>query len=189
MDIFRSSDTQKPTTETYRQWVKHFSSNNPDSQAQVPLAWSNFFLAQLLNPMNFAWAKNFLCSLALQSIQSGQSLQFSLPPKCLYTDPPVCSSRLSQQRDWAAKAKDIIFEGQSGEDIASSSAAPFIPAHTVQSPPDKEPVLPVKESSPNTPLEKMIERVSTSAGPWSKALLKQADQIKRSQKDGVIVNV
>jgi len=45
--------TQTPA-DLYNLWAKYLPPGKTDSQVNVPLAWSHFFMAQLLNPMSFA---------------------------------------------------------------------------------------------------------------------------------------
>nr|TKW33816.1 hypothetical protein SEVIR_2G264400v2 [Setaria viridis] len=104
---------QDPVFLQMERWAKHFSSGNPDSQVQVPLAWSHFFMAQLMNPMSFVWAKSFLSSPAMQFLQSEPALQLSLPNKCPNDRPLVCPSKDSSNQGKGLKAKDIMFEGES----------------------------------------------------------------------------
>nr|TKW34816.1 hypothetical protein SEVIR_2G330700v2 [Setaria viridis] len=70
----------------------HFSPGMTHQQVDIPLLWSDFFTVQLMNPLSFIWAKNFLTSSALQYLQSGEgSVTFSLPDKCPFSKPPDCS--------------------------------------------------------------------------------------------------
>nr|TKW29198.1 hypothetical protein SEVIR_3G380300v2 [Setaria viridis] len=49
----------------------------------IPLLWYDFFTAQLLNPLSFVWAKNFLTSSAMQFFQTeSKAVSFGLPNKC-----------------------------------------------------------------------------------------------------------
>lgn len=110
-------------------------------------------------------------------IQSEQALQFNLPPKSPFSLPPVC---ISDQM--GAKDKSVVFEGKLPENIASPSAAPFISPTSGANYTDKSSPVPEKDSSPSIPMEKMIQKVSSSAGPWSKALLQKVEEVKKSQK-------
>nr|TKW37951.1 hypothetical protein SEVIR_1G083000v2 [Setaria viridis] len=174
MQSVKQSQAFQPSADIYNQWAQYFSSENTDSQVKVPLAWSHFFMAQLLNPMSFVWAKSFLSSPAMQFIQSEPALQLSLPNKCPNDKPLDCPSTDSSNQGKGLKAKDIMFEGNLYGDIASSSATPFIPEGLEQTIVDHDSIGLEITNSPSTPLEKFIQKVSSTSGPWSKALLKKA---------------
>ncbi|TKV99501.1 hypothetical protein SEVIR_8G048424v4 [Setaria viridis] len=137
--------------------------------------------------MNFVWAKNFTSSSAMQYLQSDPSMQISLPPICPLTATPGCSTIHDTQQPTNRRDKAIVFEGEDSENIASSSVSPFMPAklsnYSEESMMNHIPM--VTETSPTTPLEKMIETVSYTKGPWSKSLLEHADQINNNQKEGM----
>jgi hypothetical protein len=73
-------------TEGVRLWARCVAPCGNDERIQVPLGWENFFIASLLNPSYFYWAKTFLSSEAWDIItkdsQGDSSVSFSLPPKC-----------------------------------------------------------------------------------------------------------
>nr|TKW20953.1 hypothetical protein SEVIR_4G194400v2 [Setaria viridis] len=174
MQSVKQSQAIQTSAEIYNHWAKYFSSGTIDSQVQVPLAWSHFFMAQLLNPMSFVWAKNFLSSPAMTFLHSEPAVKVSLPNKCPNDKPLDCPSKDSSNQGKGLKSKGIVFEGNLHGDIASSSATPFIPDGLEQNTVDHDPISSEITNSPSTPLEKIIQKVSSTSGPWSKALLKKA---------------
>lgn len=77
MYALRQSFPISPTTEVFRQWFAHFTSEMDTQKVEVPFPWAHFFTAQLLNPLNFLWAKNFLSSSALQFLPTDFELQLA----------------------------------------------------------------------------------------------------------------
>nr|TKW30157.1 hypothetical protein SEVIR_2G016600v2 [Setaria viridis] len=165
--------TQTPA-DLYNLWAKYLPPGKTDSQVNVPLSWSHFFMAQLLNPMSFAWAKSFLSSPAMSFLYSEPALKVSLPNVCPNEMSPDCPSKDSSNQNMGFKSKGIIFEGNLHSDIASSSTIPFAPDVLEQNSPDHDVFSHEPTKSPSTPLEKIIQKVSATSGPWSKALLKKA---------------
>nr|TKW08979.1 hypothetical protein SEVIR_6G061100v2 [Setaria viridis] len=89
---FLMNNMHQPSAEVFRQWAKFFSPGLAAQQVEILLPSTAFFTNQLLNPLNFMWAKNFLSSPAMQFIQTGSHLQFSLPEKCPLPTTPICSA-------------------------------------------------------------------------------------------------
>nr|TKW40005.1 hypothetical protein SEVIR_1G217300v2 [Setaria viridis] len=110
----KNSVTSQPTIEAYRYWAKHFSSGDMETQVQFPLSWANFFVAQLLNPMNYTW------------------LKISYPRQL-----------------WILYSQSKLFSLTCHLNLLS-------------------------------PCPQF--KVSSSAGPWSKALLQKVEEVKKSQK-------
>jgi hypothetical protein len=76
---------KKRSAKGVRLWTRHFAPVGGFASVQVPLLWEDFFIASLLNPSRFDWAKNFLSSEAWNVILNdckGDSSPFSLPQKC-----------------------------------------------------------------------------------------------------------
>jgi hypothetical protein len=76
---------KKRSTEGIRQWARHFAPIDSSSSIQVSFVWEDFFIASLLNPLRFDWAKNFLSLEAWSVIlndSEGDTSPFSLPQKC-----------------------------------------------------------------------------------------------------------
>jgi hypothetical protein len=76
---------KKRSAEGIRLWARHFAPCGNEDCIQVPLGWENFFIASLLNPSCFDWAKNFLSSEAwdviIKDSQGDFSVPFSIPTK------------------------------------------------------------------------------------------------------------
>jgi hypothetical protein len=73
---------KKRSAKGVRLWTRHFAPVGGFASVQVPLLWEDFFIASLLNPSRFDWAKNFLSSEAWNVILNdckGDSFPFSLP--------------------------------------------------------------------------------------------------------------
>jgi hypothetical protein len=78
--------SKKRSTEGVRLWAKYFAPCGNEDCTQVPLGWENFFIASLLNPSCFYWAKNFLSSEAwniiLKDNQGDSYVPSFVPNKC-----------------------------------------------------------------------------------------------------------
>jgi hypothetical protein len=74
------------SAEGYRLWAKFFDSPGSSTFSPVPLPWKEFFIASLLNPSCFDWAKSFLSSDAWRIILSTNEQEFAnsfvVPTKC-----------------------------------------------------------------------------------------------------------
>nr|TKW29201.1 hypothetical protein SEVIR_3G380600v2 [Setaria viridis] len=170
----KQSQVTQASADFYNHWAKYLPPGKTDSQVHVPLAWSHFFMAQLLNPMSFVWAKNFLSSPAMSFLHSEPAIKVSLPNKCPNEMSSGCPSKDSSNQGKGLKSKGIVFEGNLHSDIASSSATPFVPDALEQNSSDHDTFSSELSKSPSTPLEKIIQKVSATSGPWSKVLLKKA---------------
>jgi hypothetical protein len=74
------------TSEGYRLWAKYFDSPRSSTFSPVPLPWKEFFIASLLNPSCFNWAKSFLSSdawkIILSTNEQEYAISFVVPAKC-----------------------------------------------------------------------------------------------------------
>ncbi|CAN6342906.1 unnamed protein product [Urochloa humidicola] len=159
------------------QWAKHFTPGMNSQHVDIPLFWSDFFTAQLLNPLNFDWAKGFLNSNALKLLDTGDGMiKFSLPAKCPINTPPLCPKATELPETDSVKGKTAIPEGLPAELIPSSSSAP--PVFTGVTSPPAPTLLRPSATSPATPLADTIKKVNATPGPWSKTLLEKAGKLK-----------
>ncbi|OEL23309.1 hypothetical protein BAE44_0015672, partial [Dichanthelium oligosanthes] len=151
-------------------WGKSFAVGPRSTSIQIPASWAPFFLAALLDPASFEWAKNFLNSSAWSFFTRANgdviSLPIHLPLKCPNPE-QVCRS---------TSAVNIATDAEQTD--ASSSATPNkgLCSHPVlfHSPDPVTPSITSLKSSPT---------VSPSRGPWSKALLAQDGKLKITEKD------
>nr|TKW31062.1 hypothetical protein SEVIR_2G080300v2 [Setaria viridis] len=185
MESLYRPPSNQPSAEFYRQWATHFSSASDEPKVEVPISWASFFMAQLITPGNFEWAKNFLSSPAMQYLESDQFLNFSIPMKCPYSAATACAKEaVTTTAD--NKGKGIIFEGSDKSLITSSSASPFTTATTPQSAGPGFPSVDSAnntQSSPVTPVQGLLKKVAASSGPWSKSLLQQASMVDKVTQD------
>ncbi|CAL5064934.1 unnamed protein product [Urochloa decumbens] len=145
-----------------RHWANYFCPRQGNHKVEIPLFWADFFTAQLLNPLNFNWAKDFLSTPAasLLDVCNGH-VSFSVPAKCPRSEPPRCTKLTQSTATPSDKGKGQVSEGLPLDQIASTSSAIFNTS--------LQPI-----SSPITPSEDTLHKVTTTPGPWSKKLLDKA---------------
>lgn len=162
--------------EAVRQWANFFAPGMSSQLVNIPVFWSDFFTAQLLNPLSFVWVKEFLSSAALDYLHSGNgSVSFSIPDKCPSLAKPHCTAFMQHKFGQSEKCKDIVFEGTPVKDIASSSNQPGFSSQVNET-------SQAESISPATPMNDMLPKVSATPGPWSKALLQQASNHNMGDK-------
>ncbi|CAN6334315.1 unnamed protein product [Urochloa humidicola] len=154
-----------------RHWANHFTPGQHQHQVEIPVFWSDFFTAQLLNPLNFQWAKEFLSSPAVPWLDTGAGMiTFSLPQACPLKSPPTCAKVTEMEHSPQDKGKVAVQEGLPLDQIAgSSSTAPDIGA-----------------TSPQTPLQETIKKVYSTPGPWSRSLLEKAGKLKAAEEGNIL---
>lgn len=179
------SNSFQANPEAVRQWAHYFSPGVTSHNVDIPLFQSDFFTYQLLNPLNFMWAKNFLTSPALEMISSDQgSIQFSIPERCPLSNAIICPKASVVPGNSDPKGKSIIQEGTVAEQLVSSSQTnhPQFLASPLQNS-----VALFGDSSNNSTgilLNDILQKVNSSPGPWSKSFLRKAGQLdKPGQQD------
>ena len=130
----------------------------------VPQIWADFFTAVLLNPACFPWAKKFLSSEACSLLgQPNAGIQFALPASCPSENILPCLYDL--------ELPHIPSTLEEANALSSSQ----------QSPSDHKGKTLASPSSPGTPTEKLVQKASSSPGPWAKNFLDKADHLKHSE--------
>ncbi|RLN36373.1 hypothetical protein C2845_PM03G28930 [Panicum miliaceum] len=149
--VFSSfSRPPKNNAEAIRLWAQFLAPGSSQTIVSVPNIWADFFTAMLVNPASFSWAKQMLSSPAWDIIsgRAPDGVQFALPDRCPQPSLPCL-------KDLPAPENLINTPDKKGKEIASAES-----------------------NSPGSPLDQLKQKISSSSGPWSKALLDQAEQAK-----------
>jgi len=147
---------QAASSELIRQWARNFAPGPGDPTIQIPLQWSPFFTAMLLNPGNFMWAKKFLESSAWDIFSSSltDARPFALPHNC----PTKTASSCMKDSVNFDLFEDLISQNDNTAEAAKSTEHKS--PSPVKSPPDQQ-----------------------HLGPWSKDVLAQSGKLKLTADD------
>jgi hypothetical protein len=148
------SDVFKQNPDAIRLWARFLAPGPGASSVKVPRMWADFFIALLLNPSSYEWAKKLLQSQAWEFFQatSCESVPFCFPPARLTDKNLFCDTHA------------FVGIASSSEQMQSLEGTPSQTLFSV------------------TPPDKIKEKVVTTPGPWSQKLLDLAAQNKISDQ-------
>lgn len=158
MSTFNPSGGLPP--DFFRFWAKYFHPSGGSTTTFIPPEWAAFFMAALMNPASYDWAKRFLTSPAwvFFSTPTASSYLFGLPPKCPAQEGVSCLMG-------------------SGMQLVTNLE------ETIDATADTDEDQDLLQATHERGMDMDLDKVSPSSGPWSASLLKQAGKLKITEED------